>query len=271
MKPLTSIALFLAAALLSACDQPKTEAPAPTPTAAATPPPAPAPPPPPAAPSATVTWKKKLASECPAHATAIDFADDAALEREVRRKAGKETGPITPGDLAQIKSINLSSAQGKDQIHQLDPCIYPLFTSLKDLFLGPGEYDDLTPIQKLTTLMSLRAASAPLKDLRPIEGLKRMDRLDLSHTLVDDDHLKPVGSLVNLTELMLDEDPVADLTPIGNLKKLERLSIKKTQVKSLAPLAGLRTLKFLYIAETPITDITPVQPLIANGMKLIQN
>jgi Leucine-rich repeat (LRR) protein len=61
------------------------------------------------------------------------------------------------------------------------------------------------------------------------------------------------------------------LTPIANLKKLERLSIKKTQVKVLAPLASLRSLKFLYIADTGISDITPVQPLIANGMKLIQN
>jgi internalin A len=269
MKPPTAI--LLAAAFLAACDQPKTDAPPPAPSASATASAAPAPPPPVPAPSATATWKKKLASDCPAHATTIDFGDDAVLEHEVRRKAGKDKGPITPADLAQIKSINLSSAQGKDQIHQLDPCIYPLFTSLKDLFLGPGEYDDLTPIQKLTTLMSLRAASAPLKDLRPIEGLKRMDRLDLSHTLVDDDHLKAIGSLVNLTELMLDEVPISDISPVANLKKLERLSIKKTQVKNLTPVAGLHTLKFLYIAETPITDITPVQPLIANGMKLIQN
>jgi len=42
-------------------------------------------------------------------------------------------------------------------------------------------------------------------------------------------------------------------------------------VKSLAPLSGLRSLKFLYIAGTPVSDITPVQPLIADGMKLIQN
>jgi internalin A len=130
---------------------------------------------------------------------------------------------------------------------------------------------DLTPIQKLTTLESLRAASSPLKDLRPIEGLKRLDRLDLSHTLVGDEELKTVGALVNLTELMLDEDQISDLTPVANLKKLMRLSIKKTQVKNLAPLAGIKTLKFLYIAETPVTDITPVQPLISGGMKLIQN
>ena len=34
-----------------------------------------------------------------------------ALEAEVRKKLGKDTGPITPADLAQIKSINLSTAK----------------------------------------------------------------------------------------------------------------------------------------------------------------
>jgi internalin A len=274
MKIWKLLAVCLAVPYFTAsCDE-KTEATAPA-TTASTPASASAPPHLPPSPeptaSATPTWKKKLASECPAHPSTIDFGDQVALEHEVRRKVGKDAGPITPADLAQIKSINLSAAQGAQQLHQIDPCIFPMFTSLKDLFLGPGEYDDLTPIQKLTTLDSLRASSAPLKDIHPIEGLKRLDRLDLSHTLVGDDELKAVGSLVNVTELMLDEDPITDLTPVANLKKLERLSIKKTQVKNLAPIATLRSLKFLYIAETPVSDITPVQPLIAGGMKLIQN
>lgn len=222
----------------------------------------------PSAASATAAaWKKKNAADCKPHPATVDFGDDAALEAEVRRKLGKDKGPLAPADLAQVKSINLSAAK----VHQIDPCVFPMFTSLKDLFLGPGEYDDLTPIQKLATLESLRLSMSQVRDLHAIEGLKRMDRLDISHTLVGDDQLKSVGSLVNLTELMLDEDNVTDLSPIANLKKLERLSIKKTGVKSLAPLSQLKTLKFLYIAETPVTDITPVQPLTANGMKLIQN
>jgi internalin A len=213
------------------------------------------------------TWKKRSAADCKPHPTAVDFGDDAALENEVRRKLGKDAGALSPADLAQIKSINLASAK----VHQIDPCVFPMFTSLKDLFLGPGEYDDLLPLQKLTTLESLRLALSQVKDLHPIEGLKRMDRLDVSHTRVGDDELKSVGSLVNLTELMLDEDNVSDITPLANLKKLERLSLKKTMVKSLAPLSQAKTLKFLYIADTPVSDITPVQPLMANGMKLIQN
>ncbi|MDP9036513.1 MAG: leucine-rich repeat domain-containing protein [Myxococcota bacterium] len=223
--------------------------------------PAPAAQPAPAAP----TWNKRSAGDCKPHS--VDFGGDAALEREVRRKLGKETGAVTAADLAQIKSINL--ANGK--VHQIDPCIFPMFTSLKDLFLGAGEYDDLTPIQKLTTLEALRISLSQVKDLRPIEGLKRLDRLDLSHTLIGDEQLKSVASLVNVTELMLDEDQISDLSPVANMKKLERLSIKKTLVKSLAPLAQLKSLKFLYIADTPVNDITPVQPMMSNGMKLIQN
>jgi Leucine-rich repeat (LRR) protein len=220
------------------------------------------------APSASAaTIKKKTIAECKPHPTTVDFGDDTALENEVRKKVGKDAGALTPADLAQVKSINLANSK----VHQIDPCIYPMFSSLKDLFLGPGEYDDLTPIQKLTNMDALRLSLSQVADLHPIEGLKRLDRLDISHTLVNDDALKSVGSLVNVTELLLDEDPITDIAPIANLKKLERLSIKKTQVKSLAPLAQLKSMKFLYIADTPVSDITPVQPLISNGMKLITN
>ena len=114
-------------------------------------------------------------------------------------------------------------------------------------------------------------SSSQVKDLHAIEGLKAMDRLDISHTLVGDEQLKSVGTMVNITDLMLDEDPVTDISPLANLKKLEKLSLKKTGVKSLAPLSQAKTLKFLWIADTAVTDITPVQPLVAHGLKLIQN
>lgn len=263
MKTTTFAAALLLASTALACDEHKYDAILADAASSAVPLPAPAPSA--AASAAAPTWKKRNAADCKPHT--VDFGDDTALEAEVRRKLGRDGGTLTPGDLAQIKSINLSQAK----VHQIDPCVFPMFTSLKDLFLGPGEYDDLTPLTKLTTMESLRLAMSHVKDLHAIEGLKRMDRLDISHTLVGDDELKSVGSLVNVTELMLDEDNVSNLTPVSNMKKLERLSIKKTLVKSLAPLSQLKTLKFLYIADTPVSDITPVQPLVSNGMKLIHN
>jgi internalin A len=268
MKTTTLAAACLLATTALACDEHKydqilAEA-ASSATAAAPMPLAPS-----AAPSAAPapTFTKKNAADCKPHPATIDFGGDAALEAEVRKKLGKDAGPITPADLGQIKSINLSSSK----VHQIDPCIFPMFTSVKDIFLGPGEYDDLTPLQKLSTLMSLRVSLSQVKDLHAIEGLKAMDRLDISHTLIGDDQLKIVGAMANITELMLDEDNVTDISPLANLSKLEKLSLKKTAVKSLAPLAQSKTLKFLWIADTPVSDITPVQPLIAHGLKLIQN
>src|SRR5450432_4661754 len=145
------------------CDEPSTEAP----EAAAVAAPAPTPVP---TPSATTPpapkFVKKSVADCKPHPAEIDFGEDALLEKEVRRKLSKDKGPITPGDLAQIKSINLTTAT----IHQIDPCIFPMFTSIKDLSLGPGEYDDLSPLQKLTTLESLRLSMSQVKDLHAIEG-----------------------------------------------------------------------------------------------------
>jgi len=268
MKTTTfAAAASLLATTVLACDENKYDkflaeaassatAPAPTPVLAS------------AAPSASAaTWTKKNAADCKPHPATIDFGGDAALEAEVRKKVGKDAGAITPADLAQVKSINIAASR----MHQIDPCIFPMLTSVKDIFLGPGEYDDLTPLQKLSTLKSLRVSYSQVKDLHAIEGLKAMDRLDISHTLVGDEQLKTVGTMVNITELMLDEDTISDIAPLANLKLLEKLSLKKTGVKSLAPVADLKALKFLWIADTPVTDITPVQPLVAHGLKLIQN
>ena len=136
-----------------------------------------------------------------------------------------------------------------------------MFTAIKDLFLGPGDYDDLDADPVAHVPRSLRAALSQVKDLHPIEGLKRWTG-SISRTRWSATRSSTVASLVNVTELILDEDNVSDLTPIANLKKLERLSIKKTLVKDLTPVASLNSLKFIYIADTAISDITPVQPLV---------
>lgn len=264
--PQIAVVLLGLCALLPACDEHKYDAvlvEAAAPPAARS---APTPTPPVTAPAAP-TWTKKSAADCKPHPATIDFTDQPGLEKEVRRKLSKDTGPITPSDLAQVKSVNLSSAK----LHQIDPCIFPMLTSLKGCFLGAGDYDDLAPLQKLATLEDLNVSSSQVKDLHAIEGLKKLDRLDLSHTRVGDEQLKSVGSLVNLTELTLDEDPITDLAPIANLTKLTLLSIKRTNVGSLAPLSGIKTLRKLYIAGTNVSDITPVKGATASGLKIFNN
>jgi internalin A len=216
--------LVLALSLLSfACDEKKggaggAETP---PTAATIVPPAPTPvPTESAAPPKPVSPKKKLA-DCPdGNEVTID---NPAIEAEIRKKLEKASGAIKKADLKRLKSLNISQVK---ELSQLDPCVFTPMTGLKELFLGTGDYDDLTPIAGATQLESLRASINQVKDLKPLEKLSKLDRLDLGRTQVSD--LKPLASLKSLTELQLDDTQVEDLSPLAELTALENLSIKRT-------------------------------------------
>lgn len=219
--------------------------------------------------TATATAAPATAASAPAKKTItcapgpdVDFHGNAALEAEVRKKLGKDAGTVKTSDLKAIKSINLTAGS----VDALDPCVFPLLTGMKDLFLGPGELDDLSPIAGLTQLVSLRASINKVSDLRPLEKMTQLDRLDLGRTSVRD--VTPLAGLVALTELQLDDTQVSDISPLRTLKNLERLSIRHTPVKDISPLKDAKKLRFLYIEGAPIED---TNALSGNaGLKLVR-
>lgn len=207
---------------------------------------------------------KKKASDCSVPASGPLTFTDKALEKETLRKLQRDAGsPLTRADLAQVHSLNLTLY---GRISQLDPCMIPLYTGLKEIFVGEGDVDDLSPLSNLSFLETIRVALSKVSDLTPIEKLTRLDRLDVSHTGVHD--LKSVSYLANLTEIMLDEDNVTDLTPLAGLKKLEVVSIRKTPVKDLSPLKDLHKLKKLSIGGAATSDYGPLQSLVSGGLKI---
>jgi internalin A len=194
----------------------------------------------------------------------VDFHGNDALESEVRRKlGGRDGGTITQSDLKKIKSINLSQAKVDD----LDPCVYPLFTSVRDLFLGPGDLDDLTAIAPLTQLVTLRASINKVRDLTPLAKMTQMDRLDLGRTPVRD--LTPLAGMTALTELQIDDTEVMDLGPLAGLKSLERLSIRNTPITDISPLKGMKKLRYLYIEGTPVADTNVLSGI--GGLKIVRS
>jgi internalin A len=270
LRPLVSSTCILAlTALLVACDEkPSSQAAAPSATAAATPAPeapkpelsAPAPAPTPAA-EAAPRPKKKL-EEC-AKGPNVEF-EQKEIEAEIRKKLPKPDGPITIADLAKLRSLNLSQVKLAD----LDPCVFSRMKALKELFLGPGTYDDLSPISVATQLESLRASISQVKDLKPLEKLTLLDRLDLGRTQITD--IKPLASLTKLSELQLDDTAVEDVTPLEKLTLLTTLSLKRTKVKDVSALKNLKKLKFLYTGGSPLdADPMSVAPVRANGTKVI--
>jgi internalin A len=180
---------------------------------------------------------------------------DAALEAEVRRKAGKLEGNVTLADLKKVRSVDLT--RGGKPTDSLDPCIFPLLTNLHHVYLGGGALSDLSPLATLTQVEGLRASMNQVAIITPLAGMLQMDRLDLGRTQVRD--LTPLKRMTKLTELMLDDTPIDDLSPLAGLANLERLSIKRTRVTDVSPLKGLRKLKFLYVAGSNVASVTSIQ------------
>ena len=254
-------ALTVALVAGSACEeQPKPTASKPSATPAAPPPVAPS-----AEPEKKVVKKKprKEPEDCP-KGNVVEF-DDPKVEQAVRFKLQKPQGPISKAELGKLRSLNLSQMP----VDELDICLFPHMKSLRELFLGRGTLDDLSPIAELTKLESLRASMNQVRDITPLAKMTKMDRLDLGVTQVSD--LKPLANLTALTELQLDDTPVEDVSPLAKLTKLERLSLQRTRVKDFSPLKGLKSLKFLYVKGAPgeFDAMSQLGALTQGGLKII--
>ncbi|MSP26584.1 MAG: leucine-rich repeat domain-containing protein [Myxococcales bacterium] len=175
--------------------------------------------------------------------------DDATLESVARRQLQRPEGAILMSELGRIKTLDLSQARVNDE---LDPCIFPLFTGVKGLYLAPGKLDDITVLKSLKSLESLRISVTHVKDISALGFLLKLDRVDLGRTPVSD--LTPLANCKDLTELQLDETEVTDLAPLSKLVKLEMLSIKRTRISDVSPLRGLTKLKNLYVEGSLVTD-----------------
>ena len=173
---------------------------------------APAPPPTPAAEARPAPKPKKKLEDCPKGPT-VTF-DDPGFEAAVRLKASKPDGALTTADLRRLKSLNLSQVK----LSELDVCLFAHMTGLKELFLGPGDYDDLSPIAGATQLESLRASINQVRDLAPLEKMTRLDRLDLGRTQIA--NVQPLAGLKKLTELQLDDTPLDDVSALAGLTEL---------------------------------------------------
>lgn len=203
------------------------------------------------------------AADCPA-APEVKFFD-AALEAEVRKKLQKPDAKITRADLKKVRSVNLV----RSRVDYLDPCVFPLLTNLRQLYVGRGNVSDLRPIAGLIRLDGLRLSLTKVSDIRPLAGMTKMDRLDLGRTQVSD--LTPLAKLTALTELELDDTAVAEIKPLVGLTKLKRLSLKNTRVKDLNPLLSLTSLKYLNVEGTPVENTFGLAPLRKKGLKVLED
>lgn len=213
------------------------------------------PPPPPPVASSSAPVAKKPPRACPDGADMTFDGADPELEGALRIQLKQKDGAIKKADLSKVKSLNLSRAK----VSEMDPCVGPLVTGLKDLTLAPGTFDDLKTLPPAKDLTTLIAFGTAVSDVSALSNYPKLDRLDLSKTNVVD--LSVVAKLKDLTELRINDTKVADLKPLEGLEKLEVLEIRNTLVVDLSPLKGAKKLKTLDVHGSKVTDLSPVKEL----------
>ncbi len=91
-------------------------------------------------------------------------------------------------------------------------------------------------------------------DLECLEGLTKVQSLNLTRTATSDEGLEHLAGLVQLEILSLRQTKVTDLASIRRLTRLEDLNLWGTRVTNggLAPVAGMSRLRSLNLSNCPL-------------------
>ena len=146
------------------------------------------------------------------------------------------------------------------------------------LLLDVGmDTDAMTPYEKaLARIAEAKASGAVILNLSglgltvipdEIGTLENLQGLNLFGVKVTD--LRPLSKLTQLKELNLYYVPVSDIRPLAKLTMLVHLDLSYTSVSDVTPLAKLSRLRYLDLWNSPVTDYSQLDPLIENGLVVL--
>lgn len=146
-----------------------------------------------------------------------------------------------------------------------DSRIYGLFLKIvdsKELNLsGNASLTDLTPLSRLSALVTLDISGTAVTDLMPLRNLNSLEVLKCSTTVVSS--MEPLKYCSHIRELNLSGTSLTDLSTVSGFSGLESLDISRTGVSTLEPLKEMSSLKELRLAGTAVRDMTPISGLTA--------
>lgn len=127
---------------------------------------------------------------------------------------------------------------------------------LKTLRVVFSDIKDYSTLENIPTLEKLSVRSSGISDYTQFGGLTNITELDLGEGAADD--LSPLSGLTNLKKLSLDHSTLGDLTPLNSLTSLEELYISYTNVEDISPLSSMTWLDSVDLHGNSITDISPL-------------
>ncbi|MFW5776472.1 MAG: CotH kinase family protein [Spirochaetota bacterium] len=190
----------------------------------------------------------------------FDFADE-GVELAVRRALERPEGPLYAHDLERVTHLDAA----RSDIHTLRDL--RLLPNVRVLDLSGNDPDTLEPtaaLRRLSELVlhDLGPSARESLDLRPIAGLRSLERLDLSNN-PDLARFPGLAQLTQLSELSMRRTGLSSLESIAPLTALTRLDLRETDLADadLSALRMLRVLEHLNLRETGVRKIDVLREL----------
>lgn len=190
--------------------------------------------------------------------------DDAlrgVVEKIVKKKTGKtEFTDAALGDIYFLRAADAGIADltGLEKL-----------TNLASVKLGGNKIKDLSPLKDLTDIQLLDLRDNNITDISPLSKLTKLQYLQLQNNHIND--LKPIAGLTAMASLYLGHNEIADLSPVSKLTGLSSLYAGFNKIKDITPVATLKSLDTLDLQSNEIADLAPLTKLTELRLTLLQN
>ena len=168
----------------------------------------------------------------------VEFSS-ASLETAVRHALDQPEGPVTYGQLSEIRHLAIvgQTAFGPEQDFDCRISCYVDGTYLGDS--APGDISDLSLLAEMPNLESLYLCRQEIKDISPLAELPLTVLALCENKILD---LSPLAELTELETLYLGGNPATDYSALAGLTRLETLAVEGS---APAGIAAVEDLSFL--------------------------
>ena len=186
----------------------------------------------------------------------VSFFKDKALEAAVRKQvyAKRDNQEVlTVEDVASVSIIDAKGA-GITDLSGLEKC-----QALASLTLTDNKVIRLEALQGLERLQFLDLANNQITDLSPLAKCTALQYVELTNNKVAD--VSVFGGIPAITSLYLAGNQITDITALFKLPKLWTLYLDSNKVSHLQGIGELKWLSMLSLKENQVSDLTPLEPL----------
>ncbi|EJA0837374.1 InlB B-repeat-containing protein, partial [Listeria monocytogenes] len=124
-----------------------------------------------------------------------------------------------------------------------------------------NQITDITPVDNMTRLNSLKIGNNKITDLSPLANLSQLTWLEIGTNQISD--INAVKDLTKLKMLNVGSNQISDISVLNNLSQLNSLFLNNNQLgnEDMEVIGGLTNLTTLFLSQNHITDIRPLASL----------